>query len=297
MLDRIVIVGPGLIGGSLGLAVREKKLAARIVGVGRREESLARALELRAVDEISLDLESAVEDADLVVLATGVEAIPQQAAAILPRMKKGAVITDVGSAKAAICRSVEEAFSVSKAAGRARFVGGHPMAGSEQRGVGHARADLFRGALCILTPTPATDPGGAGLKIVRDLWKAVGCRMHEMPPEAHDHLIAQISHLPHLAAACLVNAASDEALDLAAGGFMDTTRVASSDPALWVAICLANRDALLAALSSLGGRLNDIEEALESGDAKALKALLERAKARRDDLVHPEGHEEPEGRQ
>ena len=282
MFDRMVIVGPGLIGGSLGMAIRAKGLARRVVGVGRRQESLARAVELGAVDETSLDLEAAVAEADLVVLATGVELIAEQAAAALPRMPRGALLTDVGSAKGAICRSIAETFAAASAAERMRFVGGHPMAGSERRGVGFARADLFRGAVCILTPTPSTDPDGAALEIIRELWKAVGCHVHVMPPEAHDRLIAQISHLPHLAAACLVNAASDEALDLAASGFLDTTRVASSDPALWVGICLANREALLAALAALGGRLSDFEQALKSGDAKALEALLARAKSRRD---------------
>ena len=282
MFDRLVIVGPGLIGGSLGLAVRTKGLARRVVGVGRRRESLAQAVQLGAVDETSLDLESAAAEADLVVLTTGVEMIAQQAASVLPRMRKGALLTDVGSAKAAICRSVERIFSASTAAEKVRFVGGHPMAGSERRGIGSARADLFRGAVCILTPTPSTDPDGAGLEIVRDLWEAVGCRVREMAPEAHDRLTAQISHLPHAAAACLVNAASDEALDLAASGFLDTTRVASGEPALWVEICMANREALLAALAALGGRLNDFAQALQSGDAKTLEALLARAKSRRD---------------
>jgi prephenate dehydrogenase len=287
MFDRLVIVGPGLIGGSLGLAVRGNGLARRIVGVGRRIESLAQAVDLGAVDEMSFDLESAVAEADLVLLATDVETIPRQAAEVLPHLKKRALLTDVGSAKAAICRSVEAAFSTSTTAGGIRFVGGHPMAGSERRGISSARADLFRGATCILTPTPATDPGGAGLKAIRGLWEAVGCRVRQMSPEAHDRLIAQISHLPHLAAACLVNAASDEALDLAASGFLDTTRVASGEPAMWVAICLANREALLAALAALGGRLDDFARALESGDAKALEALLARAKSRRDDVVSP----------
>jgi prephenate dehydrogenase len=300
MFDKLVIVGPGLIGGSLGLAVREKGLARRIVGVGRRKESLAQAMELGAVDETSLDLESAAAEADLLVLATGVETIARQAAAALPRMRKGALLTDVGSAKAAICRSVEKALESNLAKGssaarregaplgtlrkvdQVRFVGGHPMAGSERRGIGSARADLFRGAVCILTPTPGTDPDGAGLEIIRELWEAVGCRVREMTPEAHDRLIAQISHLPHVVAACLVNAASDEALDLAASGFLDTTRVASGEPALWVEICLANREALLAALAALGQEMNVLARALNSGDAKALEALLARAKSRRD---------------
>ncbi len=145
MFDKLVIVGPGLIGGSLGMAVREKGLARRVVGVGRRAESLAQAMALGAVDETSLDLESAVAEADLVVLATGVEMIAQQAAAVLPRMRKGALLTDVGSAKAAICRSIAEAFSAASAAERVRFVGGHPMAGSERRGSA-SRGRTFSGA-------------------------------------------------------------------------------------------------------------------------------------------------------
>ena len=279
MFEKAVIVGPGLIGGSLGMALRSERLARRVVGVVRRREAVDQAVAAGAADEATMDLEQAIADADLVVLAAGVETISRQAAAILPRMRKGAVLTDVGSVKGAICRSVEKAFSA-KSAG-IRFVGGHPLAGSERSGIKAARVNLFRGAVCVLTPTPSTDPDGSGLAAVRGMWEAVGCRVRELTPGEHDKLLAQVSHLPHVAAAGLVNAVSDEALKLAAQGFLDTTRIASGEPGLWVEICMANREALSASLAALAEELDGFARALQAGDAKALAEKLERAKARR----------------
>ena len=278
LFESVVIVGPGLVGGSLGQALRAKGLARLVVGVGRRQVSLDRALERGAIDEATLDLEGAVVGADLVVLATGVGLIPRQAEAVLSRVAEGAILTDVGSVKAAICRSVEEALR--RAGVAAHFVGGHPLAGSEQRGVEAAREDLFRDACCILTPTEDTNRDA--LARVRGLWEAVGARVVELAPERHDELLAQISHLPHVAASCLVNNASDEALAFAATGFLDTTRVASGDPDLWRDICLANGEALARAARSCADALREFAAALEAQDEKAVHGLLDRAKERRD---------------
>ena len=279
LLEQIVIVGPGLIGGSLGMAIRAEGLARRVVGVCRRQSSLDAAVEAGAVDEGTLAPLAAVPDADLIVLATGVGKIPEQAAAAIPHMKPGGILTDVGSVKGSICRAIEASLAEPSNPG-VRFVGGHPLAGSEQRGISAARKGLFRGACCILTQTENTDR--KALSTVRALWERVGCRVRVLPPDVHDRLVAEMSHLPHAAAACLVNDISDEALDLAATGFMDTTRVAAGDPELWRDICMANREALSAALRALATGLENFARELDAGNADDVAARLARAKKRRD---------------
>ncbi len=280
LFDRIVIVGPGLIGGSFGMAARAGKLVGSVVGVGHRPASLDEARRLGAVDDFTMDSAQAVSQADLVLLATGVSTLCCQVSDFLPRMKPGAILTDVGSVKECVGRAAEEAARI-KPDG-ALFVGGHPLAGSEQRGIAAARADLFRGALCILTPSPATDPRGEALRRVRALWEALGCTVREMPAERHDRLLAQVSHLPHAAASCLMNCVSDEALAVAARGFMDTTRIASGDAPLWRDICMANREALAPALRAMAEELARFAQALEAGDGQAILNRLQRAKERRD---------------
>lgn len=281
LIPRVVIIGPGLIGGSLGMALRARRLAGHVIGVGHRHESLDRAIALGAIDEGALDPQAAVRDADLVLLAAGCGLIPLHANAVIPCMKPGAILTDVGSVKGAICQAVHQVLAGHPGCG-VRFVGGHPLAGSEQRGIAAARADLFTGALCILTPTLQTDPDNTAGPAVRALWESVGCRVREMPPHRHDELLAQSSHLPHVAAACLVNALHDDALEITARGFLDITRIASGDPGLWVDICLNNREPLLAALDALGDELRDVADALDAGDADSLRRILQRAKQRRD---------------
>jgi prephenate dehydrogenase len=280
LFDTAVIIGPGLIGGSLGMALRERGLAGRVVGVGRRQTSLDRALSVGAVDEVSLDAAEAVRRADLVVLATSVGLVVRQANELLPLMQSRAVLTDVGSVKGAICDAVADGFQ-RKSKG-ACFVGGHPLAGSEQRGVDAATGDLFDNAICILTPDERTDANGKGLRAVRCMWEAAGSRVLEMTTERHDRLLAEISHMPHVLASCLVEAVSEEALDVAGRGFLDTTRIASGDAGLWLDICLANKDALLGALDALVKRLDTFRDALNRGDAEAIRLLLAHAKERRD---------------
>ena len=260
------------------MAVRALRLARRVVGVGHRQSSLDAAIESGSIDEATLDLPHAVAHADLVVLATRVGMIPEHAAAAIPRMKPGSILTDVGSVKGSICRAIDETLAGADGRG-VRFVGGHPLAGSDQRGIQAARRGLFRNACCILTPTERTDR--EALARLRALWEGVGCRVRELPPETHDRLVAETSHLPHAVAACLVNNISDEALKLAATGFMDTTRVAGGDPDLWADICMANREALSEALRSLGLRMAHFVRELAAGDADAVRSLLAEARDRR----------------
>jgi prephenate dehydrogenase len=279
--ERVTLIGPGLIGGSLGLALKARGLAGTVRGVGRRQVSMDKALAAGAVDEATLDAEAGVAGADLVVLCTSVGRIRRQLRELVPHMKAGALVTDVGSVKGAICATAAETLAVHGKPGM-RFVGGHPLAGSERRGVDAAHGDLFVGATCILTPSEETDPGGDGLQAVRAMWEGVGAVAATFSPQVHDALLAQISHLPHVAAAALVNAASDEALPLAATGFRDTTRIASGDPGLWVDICLANRRAMLEALERLDAELEGFRSAVDAGDAETLARLFTAAKRRRD---------------
>lgn len=284
LFKTVVIVGPGLIGGSLGMALKNRRLAGRVIGVGRRQSSLDKALSLGAVDEISLDANSAAQDADLVVLATAVSLVMRQAQELLPVMRPGAILTDVGSVKGAICDAVAHGFS-EKPKG-ARFVGGHPIAGSEQRGIESAKADLFEKTLCILTPDQRTDHDGAGCRAVRAMWETVGSRVIEMTTQRHDDLLAEISHMPHVIAGCMVEAVSGEALQVAGKGFLDTTRIASGDPALWLDICLANRESLLRALEGVGKQLEEFRDALQRKDSDGIQRILSIAKQRRDSVLN-----------
>jgi prephenate dehydrogenase len=274
----VAIVGVGLIGGSLGLALRQRALARRVVGVGRRQAAVDRAVELGAVDAGTLDLRAGVAEAELVVLATPVRAMVELARGMADVLPRGALMTDVGSTKAGLVRSLEEV-----AGTRFRYVGSHPMAGSERRGVDEASPGLFDGALCFVTPTPRTDP--RALDALCELWQALGARVRSLDPAEHDRLLAFASHLPHLVAAALVNAAPPDALSCAGPGFRDTTRIASGDPRLWADVCLENRDRLLDALAQVEQQLRTLHRILDDAREVELLGWLESAKATRDHYV------------
>jgi prephenate dehydrogenase len=284
----VALVGMGLIGGSLGLALRERCLARRVVAVARRPETVQRTLELGAADEGGSGLEEGVRDADLVVLCTPVLTIPALAERIAPYLKAGALVTDVGSTKAVLAREVPRRLRPDTP-----FVGGHPMAGSEKTGVEAARADLFEGATYLLTPTSET-PADAVERLER--WvTALGAVPVRLEPEAHDRAVAGISHLPHVVAAALAAAVAggsgDGSIDretlrqLIAGGFRSTTRIAASSPEMWRDICLTNRKALLEALRQFEAELALFAAALEDRDAAELLRAFERAREARMDLV------------
>lgn len=290
LFNRVAIIGAGLIGGSLGIALRAQRIAGMVVGVGHRKVSLDRAFEMGAVDEATLDAHTAVADADLVVLATRVGLILQHVEKLIPYMKPGALLTDVGSIKAAICATARTAMK--KHSGPPiRFVGSHPLAGSEKRGIEAARENLFQGATCILTPEAETDPDGNGATQLRAMWEAVGCRVMEFSPAKHDQILAEVSHLPHVTAAALINAISETALPMAASGFADTTRIASGDPGLWADICLENRDSILPAIENMRHELKNFTAAIRDKDASRLAHLFIEAKQSRDQ--HINNHQAP----
>jgi prephenate dehydrogenase len=276
-IHTLTIVGAGLIGGSIGLAVRRRGLAGRIVGVGRQSASLERARQLGAIDEGMLDLAAAVGRAEVAVFCTPVDQIAAQVLAAAPGCAAGTLLTDAGSTKAQIVQTIEGRLPPG-----VTFVGSHPLAGSEKRSVEHARADLFEGRVTVVTRTVRTDP--AALERTCTLWQALGAHVKVMDPAAHDNALALTSHLPHLVAAALAGILPPALYELTASGFRDGTRVAAGDPDLWTAILLQNRSALLEAVGLLQGRLRDFTQALAAQDHPAVDALLGHAKKVRDAL-------------
>ncbi|MBU1487024.1 prephenate dehydrogenase [bacterium] len=263
-IEKVSIIGVGLIGGSLGLALKKKGLASKIVGIGRRETSLREALRVGTVDEVTLDLKEGVSQADLVILAAPVGSILRIGREIVPHLKQGAILTDVGSTKEEIVRALG---ALTK-----DFVGAHPMAGSNESGVEKATASLFEKATCVITPTGETSK--KALDVVENLWKKIGARVVKMSPETHDFLVAITSHLPHLAASSLVSLAAKEkekAVPLIATGFKDTTRIAASDPRLWSDIFLSNKEMVLSALKEYKEILSQWEELIREEDQEGIR--------------------------
>ncbi len=275
---RVTILGVGLLGGSIGLACKSATSSCKIIGYGHRLQTLQRALEIGAIDECTQDLAAAVRDSELIILCTPVGLFPEILRQIAPLLASGTVVTDVGSTKRSIVQAAQRHLPP-----HAHFVGSHPMAGSEKRGVEFAKTDLFRNALCITTPTPKTNPHA--LALVEDFWQTLGMRITRLSPREHDRLLANISHLPHLLAAALIALQPDKALPLAGKGFLDTTRIAGGDGPLWRDILLDNRDNLAASIGRLQKQLQSLQSLLKKGNGPALTAWLNAAAARREGLL------------
>jgi len=281
VIRRLAVIGVGLLGGSVAKAARAQGLAREVIGIGRDVGRLQAAVNDGAIDRATSDLADGVRGADFVLLAAPVRSIEDLLARAWDEIPPDAIVTDVGSSKAAIVRRAE---SLARRRPLA-FVGSHPMAGSEKSGYGVSRADLFQGALVVVTPTDASAPGA--VKTVTAFWEHLGARVTALDPEAHDAAVAAISHLPHLVACALVDAVSREtpdALPIAARGFKDTTRIAAGDPTMWQEIFLANRAPLAEALGAFRRALADLERLVERGDPDALEAALARIKAARGKL-------------
>jgi prephenate dehydrogenase len=280
VIQRLAIVGVGLLGGSIALAARAHDVAREIVGIGRDRGRLEPPLRAGAVDRVTTDLAAGIRDADFVVLAATVLANEQLLAEAWRAVAPAAVITDVGSTKRGIVAVAE------RLPGARAFVGSHPMAGSEKSGYAVARADLFQNATVIVTPTDASEP--RAVKGVTAFWEALGARVSALDPETHDRVVAAISHLPHVAAWALVDAVArfePGALPFAARGFKDTTRIAAADPAMWTEILLGNREALVASLAAFRGALAELERLIAAGDRDGIAAVLARLKAQRETLA------------
>lgn len=279
--NKVTLVGVGLLGGSLGLALKQRQLAAHVAGYVRREASLAECRQFQVVDEATLDLAAAVDGADLIVFCTPLAQMKELAVRLLPHLKKGALVTDVGSVKNTVVRQLEGLFQKAGAF----FVGSHPMAGSEKTGPSAARADLFAQAVCILTPTAKSN--AAAVAKIAELWTAVGARILYLKPRLHDELVSRSSHLPHLVAAQLARFVLDparpaEQARLCATGFRDTTRIASGPPPMWRDIVLANRQSLDTALGLFIKELQSLRRSIARGDVEAIERILAQAKSERD---------------
>lgn len=276
-LTKIGIVGPGLLGGSVALAIKSHNLPALIVGVGHRSHSIDRALEIGAIDQGSLDLRE-LAGCQLVIIATPIGLIRQTIMDLGAVLAPGAIVTDVGSTKRDICR-----WGRSLAKRKIEFVGSHPIAGSEKRGVDFARHDLFVNANCFVTPVAGNT--SQAVELVCELWKTLGMRVVKTSPSEHDKLLAAVSHLPHIVAAGLMNTCREDQIKFSGTGFMDTTRIASGDVNLWHDIVVSNADYLSATLKKLTTELEKVRQAIDKGDSKAICQFLEKARVRREDLV------------
>ena len=282
-IRHLVILGVGLIGGSLARALRAAGAVQRITGVGRGEANLKRAVELGVIDDYSFDASAAVQSADMVFVAVPLGAFEALFAEIAPHLPKGCIVTDGGSSKASVLAAARRHLP-----GSVHFVAGHPLAGTENSGVEASFAELYRGRLCLLTPSADTET--TALARVRWMWAQCGARVELLDAAAHDRMLAAVSHLPHVAAFALVNAVckmSDEQAGLdpfryAAGGFRDFTRIASSSPEMWRDIALHNREALLGSIEGLRAELAELHAAIAAGDGERLLNEFAAAKAARD---------------
>lgn len=277
--EAIAVIGVGLLGGSIGLAVRQRHLAKRVIGIGRDMAKLREAEDRHAVTDVTTDLEAGVREAGLVIVCTPVETVVDLVRRIAPAVGRGTLITDVGSTKATIVAGADQVLADGQGLW-ASFVGSHPLAGSEKAGVIFAKAELLLDKTVVVTPSEATNHDAADR--VERFWQALGAKTLRMMPVEHDEAIAAASHVPHLIASALAAATPEEALPLTATGWGDTTRVAAGDVELWRQILLDNRVHTLKALARFEKVVSAFRAALEAGDSAALARLLTQGKRIRD---------------
>lgn len=284
IIERLTVIGVGLIGGSFARALREAGAVGTIVGVDTDRDNLNQALSLGIVDEITPDVARGVRDAQVVFVSVPVCSIPMVVREIAPFLPPGCIVSDGGSVKSAIVRECEALMPPGCA-----FVGGHPIAGTEHSGAAAAFAALFTGKRCILTPTPATDAGACDT--MARLWRSAGANVCSMEPGHHDRIFAEISHLPHVVAYALVHAVGtadvegENVLSYSAGGFRDFTRIASSDPVMWRDITLMNRAALLTSIDGFSASLAELRRRIDCSDPAALAEFFTIAKQFRDGIL------------
>lgn len=289
VIENLCVIGTGLIGGSLCLALKEVGACKHITGAGRSEQTLLKAKQLDIIDDYATDISAAVEDADMVVVSVPLGAMSrvfEQIASGLERSgNENAVITDAGSAKAQVQQLADKIF----AAKGHRFVAGHPIAGTEKSGPEAAFADLYKDRRVILTPTDSTDPDA--IERVTSMWQRVGARVETMSAEHHDKVLAATSHLPHMMAFGLVHCLEnmddiEDVFRFAAGGFRDISRIASSDPVMWRDICLNNKLQILEMMSRYKDELEVLYNALKADDGEKLFEIFSSAKQTRDKFIH-----------
>lgn len=287
LFRQVTIIGLGLLGGSLGLVLKEKGLAKTVVGIGRRRENLELAVQMGAIDHFELKPFKAVSQSDLIILATPVETYLPQIHTWGKDLAPSTIVSDVGSVKGPLVSNIEAQMPPSTF-----FVGAHPIAGKEKSGVAHADSRLFQGARCVVTPTPRTNT--EALERICRLWEAAGSVVLSMDPVEHDWVLGAVSHLPHIAAFSLMHTLqalqgrtreTTDLLDFSGGGLRDTTRIAASSPEMWRDICVANHENLVKMVDLYIQQLQEFRELLNNQDASGLYKAIERAKETRERLV------------
>jgi len=277
-LRKITVIGLGLLGGSVCRAISRAISGAKTVGFAHRPSTRAKARRLQVADVIFDDIKASVTGTDICILATPVCTFERTFREIADALPAGCIVTDVGSTKVMPLRWAAKYLPKT-----VHYVGSHPIAGSEQRGVEFARDDLFDRALCILTTTKTTNR--RALRALKEFWSALGCYVKVMSPAEHDRILANVSHLPHIIAAALVNASSAQELKLAGKGFMDSSRIASGPPNIWADVLLTNAKNTVKGIDRLISQLAKLKKAIRCGDRKRIEKLLEAAKAKRSALV------------
>lgn len=287
MFQHVTIIGLGLLGGSLGLVLKEKNLAKTVVGIGRRRENLELAVQMGAIDQFSLEPHEAVSQSDLIVLATPVQTYLSQIHTWKKNLAPSTIVSDVGSVKGQLVSNMESQLPSSTF-----FVGAHPIAGKEKSGVAHAESRLFHGARCVVTPTPHTN--ATAMEKICHLWEAAGSVVLTMDPMEHDWVFGAVSHLPHVAAFSLMHTLealqeytpqAQDLLKFSGGGLRDTTRIAASSPEMWRDICIANHENLVKMVDQYIQQLQEFRELLDKRDTAGLFAAITRAKEARERLV------------
>ncbi|MFA5115362.1 MAG: prephenate dehydrogenase [Candidatus Omnitrophota bacterium] len=270
LFKEVAIIGPGLIGGSIALAIKEKKISLRVTAVSRHKKTIDLARKLKAIDSGSRSL-SIVKSADLLILAVPVETILRLADALKGLLPQDCIVVDVGSSKKKIVAKLQRLFPF--------YIGAHPLAGSQNQGIKNARADMFKGSLCVLTPTARTKP--VVLDKVSRMWKMFGARVALLSPKEHDRILAMVSHLPHCVSFALMAALPKGHLKYASSGLRDTTRIAGSDAGLWVDIFLSNRENMLKAIAVFQKKLEAVKKAIRSKDRAVLIRRLTQSNRKR----------------
>ena len=271
LFKKVAIIGVGLIGGSIGLAIKKKGLADRVIGIGHRRQSLNQALAVGAVDEAYLDL-GQIKDADLIILAAPVSAIIKIIPCLPGLVNKDTVIIDAGSTKSEILKTARGY--------KLNFIGCHPLAGMEKKGPRNARDSLFENSWCLITPSRGTDK--SGLEKVKRFWRALGAKVKVLDARTHDKILAWTSHLPHLVVFGLLDCLNKDYLEFAAGGLKDTTRIGLSDPLLWRDIFLTNRKEVLKAIKAFKKSLQRLEESIAANQPGKLVSFLKKSRNKRD---------------
>lgn len=273
LFNKVAIIGTGLIGGSIALGIKKNKLAREVVGVSKHKKSISLALKMKAIDKGSLSLKI-IKGADLLIITTPVNTIIALKDGILKYIDKNCIVTDVGSTKEKIVNRLEESLP--------NYIGSHPLAGSEKRGIINACPSIFKGSLCILTPTKRTT--STAFKNINRLWKSLGVKVIILTPKIHDRILSFVSHLPHIVAFSLINTIPEGLLKFSSGGLRDTTRIAASDTILWKDILLSNRENLIDVIRKFEINLAKIKSAIKNNESQALEKILLQSKKTRENL-------------